>query len=86
MFDPGSMGDPFAPGSPGVATSGAQNGGPFWIGVRGPVGATPVPAVAGITPGDSTLAILTDQSSQGQQTQHSNSSGPLGLGGGTYPS
>ena len=84
MFAPGSMGDPFPPGTPGVANPGTQTGGPSWIGVRGPLNPLPVIAVAGTTPGDSVLVILTDQSPAGQAPA-ANSSAPLGLGGGTYP-
>jgi hypothetical protein len=96
MFEPGSMGDPFPLGSPGVATSGLQPGGPSWMGVRGPVGATPVPDVGRITPGDSVLAqvypgmagIASPVPAAGGlgQAPHANSSARLGPSSGTYPS
>jgi hypothetical protein len=89
MNQPGSMGDPFPPGSPGVATSGLQPGGPSWIGVRGPVGATPVFDVARITPGDSVLSVVSPPSPIREGFGQSPTAAAFARnsqGGGTYPS
>jgi hypothetical protein len=89
--EPGDQGAPFTIGSPGVPASGADPGGPNWIGVRGPLNPTPVLTVGGITPGESILAIVSPPSplaptAGAGQAPHANSSARLSQGGGTYPS